>query len=105
MSCPVTEIVPIGGAVDIVPAEAPVVDVVSGGPPGPQGPPGLPPAHVHTQAIASAEWIVNHNLGFRPFATVLSVGGAEIEAAIVHMSDNQLRVFFASPQSGSVRCL
>ncbi len=53
----------------------------------------------------SAEWIVNHNLGHRPSATVLSPGGAEVGAQVLHISVNQLRVYFASPQSGSVRCI
>lgn len=67
------------------------------------GPAGV--SFLHTQSSPSAEWIVNHNLGFRPSATVLSPGGLEVVAAIVHVSALQLRVTFALPQTGSVRCI
>lgn len=60
---------------------------------------------LHAQSSPSAEWTVNHNLGFRPSATVLSPGGVEVVAGVVHVSANQLRVTFATPQSGSVRCI
>lgn len=62
---------------------------------------GAPPA-VHTQSSASAEWIVNHNLGWKPLATVLGAGGQEVIATVLHMSVNQLRVFLKSPSTGSV---
>lgn len=87
--------------VRIVPS-APRVAVVHGGP---QGPPGEGAAYVHMQASAAAEWIVNHNLGARPHVTVLSTGGAEIEASVTHVSVNQLLINFAAPQAGSARCL
>lgn len=60
---------------------------------------------VFTQSSASATWTVNHNLGVRPTATILSPGGVEVEATVVHISVNQLQVLFASPQTGSVRCI
>jgi hypothetical protein len=41
----------------------------------------------------AAQWVVNHNLGAVPAAvTLLTVGGVEIEANIVHTSDNQFVV-------------
>jgi hypothetical protein len=62
--------------------------------------------YVHTQSIAAAEWIVNHNLGHRPAGVeVLSPGGLSVTAEIVHMSVNQLRVYFSDPQTGSVLAL
>lgn len=76
------------------------------GPSGPAGPPGPAGAtYLHAQPFASADWIVNHNLGVRPSATVLSPGGVEVEAGVVHVSTNQLRVIFHTPQSGSCRCV
>lgn len=58
----------------------------------------------HTQSSPAASWTVNHNLGRRPAAvSVLSVGGMEVDAAVTHVSDNQLVVEFAAPQVGSVR--
>lgn len=60
----------------------------------------------YVQALPAAEWIVNHNLGRRPAGVeVLSPGGLSIIAEVIHMSPNQLRVLFVSPQSGSVVAL
>lgn len=71
------------------------------------GPPGPTPGAVfeHPQPSPSAEWIVNHNLGTRPSVTVLSPGGVEVGASVVHQSANQLRIYFAQPQSGSAHCV
>ena len=90
---------------------APIVRVVSRPPAvavvqrGPQGPAGAPREHVHDQAAPSAEWIVNQNSGVRPAVAVFSTGGVEIEANVVHASLNQVRIYFASPQAGSARCV
>jgi hypothetical protein len=69
------------------------------------GPPGLSapdaPPLLHTQASAAAEWIVNHDRGFRPLVTVLGAGGGEVVAEVLHISDNQLRIYFSQPQAGS----
>lgn len=73
------------------------------GPTGPQGPPGAGGAYVHTQAIAAAVWVVNHNLGFRPAVAVLSPGGLEVIADIVHITTNQTEIRFNSPASGTAR--
>jgi len=72
-----------------------------------RGPPGSPGAgdFTHTQASASSEWIVNHNKGLRPLVSIRTVGGVEVDAQIVHMTDNQLRIFFASPFAGTARCI
>lgn len=73
------------------------------GPTGPQGPSGL---EDFEQSFASATtWTVNHNLGRFPIATILTTGNVEMDAQIVHMSNNQLIVHFASPIAGSVRCI
>ncbi len=71
-----------------------------------QGLPGASGAgFVHTQGSASAEWIVNHNLGFKPAVEIFDVGGREVEADVLHMSDNQLRVYFTSAVAGTARCV
>lgn len=57
------------------------------------------------QASGSATWTVNHNLGFRPDVSVLTPGGSEMIAEVVHISINQLRVYFSAPKTGSVRCI
>jgi hypothetical protein len=51
-------------------------------------------------------WIVNHNFGRKPTSVqVLTVGAVEILAEVVHISDNQLRVLFVEPYTGSVRVM
>jgi hypothetical protein len=79
------------------------------GPPGPkgdQGEPGINGAgYQHTQAVASATWTVNHNLGFFPGTTVYSTGGAEVEAEVLNVSVNQVLIYFAAPYAGSARCI
>jgi len=62
---------------------------------------GLP--YVHTQASASASWTVNHNRGWKPASvSVLTPGGIEMNADVVHVSNTQILVNFAAPQTGSV---
>ena len=57
----------------------------------------------HVQAVPSAVWIVNHNLGrYVAAVTVLTVGGVEMLADVVRVSVNQLRVQLAAPMVGSV---
>lgn len=55
----------------------------------------------HQQPAASAVWTVAHNLGFRPAVQVLSVGGLEMMAEVVHLSANVFQVLFDSPEAGS----
>lgn len=64
-------------------------------------------ASVHEQSFTDANpWVVNHNFGRKPTAVqVLTVGGVEILADVVHISDNQLQVSFAAPFTGSVRVM
>lgn len=97
-----------GGAVDVFTSDD-SIDIHVGfdggiGPEGPVGPPGGG-GFDFTQASPSAEWVVNHNLGFRPSCSVLTPGGVEMLAGVSHVSDVQLRVRFSSPQVGSVRCI
>lgn len=75
------------------------------GPEGPAGPAGVPASYEMTQSSSSADWTVNHNLGYHPVVTVLSPGGAQVVADILHTTVNQFHVYFAQPQSGSIRCL
>lgn len=82
-----------------------VLDVIEGpgGPMGAKGPAGT--SYEHLQPSASAEWIINHNLGVRPSITVLSPGGVELLADVVHLTANQARVYLAAPMSGSAHCV
>jgi hypothetical protein len=87
-----------GPVIELIDGDAPVLEISEVGVQGAAG--GQTPPGVFTQAAASAEWIVNHNLGWKPFVTLLSPGSVEVEANVVHFSDNQFRVFFSQPQSG-----
>ena len=60
-------------------------------------------AFVFSQPTPAQEWVINHNLGFRPSVELLSVGGAEIEGDVLHVSENQTLVSFVMPVAGSAR--
>lgn len=75
------------------------------GPIGPPGPASAAADYIHPQAAASAEWIVNHNLGVEPQIAVLTPGGVEVIADVVHISPNQARIYFAQPVTGQARCI
>lgn len=73
---------------------------VETGIPGPAGPGAG--RYTHTQSSPSALWTVNHNLGYKPSAVrILSVGGLELIAAVLDISDDQLQVSFSTPTAGS----
>lgn len=73
---------------------------------GTQGPPGSSGAgFVHTQSATATEWIVNHNLGFNPAVEVINTGGVPGVADVLHMSINQVRIYFAVPTAGQARCV
>lgn len=72
---------------------------------GPAGPPGNGEVqYTHTQSVASDTWTVNHNLGYRPAVSVLSVGGKLMLADVVHTSANQAVVSFDQPTPGQAVC-
>jgi hypothetical protein len=56
----------------------PVINQITVASPGPQGPAGaFTPsdiAYTHTQAVASAVWTINHNLGFNPDSSSFRFG-------------------------------
>lgn len=60
--------------------------------------------YIHTQTAAATTWTINHNLGFRPAIELFDAGGAEFEAEVLHVSDNQAMVYLATPYAGSARC-
>lgn len=51
----------------------------------------------------SVEWLINHNLGYKPIVELFTTGGVEMQAAVIHTSVNQLLVQFNSPTAGSAR--
>ena len=74
------------------------------GPPGPAGPPLA--TYEHVQAVATALWTVNHNLGrFPSGVTVVSVGGVEVAAGVTHASTALSLIDFAAPFAGRARII
>lgn len=61
-------------------------------------------AYLHQQSTEADQWIVNHNLGYRPSIEVLSLGGEKILAEVLHVSENQTIVYWSVPKIGFVRC-
>lgn len=86
------------------------LDLTAPGPQGPSGERGLPGAaggsvFIHEQAVASATWVINHNVG-RPVAVVLfDEDGNVVQSDIEHGSINQATVTWSSPTSGSALIL
>jgi hypothetical protein len=78
------------------------VIVRAAGPPGPAG--GGSAAYIHTQATPASTWNVAHGLGYRPSVELLDAGLSEIDGQVVHLSVNQLQVFFNTPIAGEARC-
>ena len=92
-------------ALDVTIGAVPALAVVFGSAQGPSGPPGASGGtYTHTQPVAAASWTVNHNLGFRPAVSPLSVGGREMVAEVIHASTNQALVYFDSPIAGMAVC-
>lgn len=76
------------------------------GPAGDDGSGSTTTQYTHNQTSSSATWTVNHNLGrFPSSVAVLSPGGQEVEAGVVHISTNQLQVSFAVASTGTVRII
>lgn len=79
----------------------PVIATTLGAMQGPSGPPGQGSDTLEfTQAVASDTWVINHNFGWKPNVQILSVGGRELLAEVLHVSVNQVQVFFDTPQAG-----
>lgn len=71
---------------------------------GPQGPAGVVAQYTHAQPAPSDVWVVNHNLGARPQVSVLSVGGKELMAEVIHSNENQALIYFDQPTAGTAIC-
>lgn len=74
------------------------------GVPGPAGPAGTPGAgYIHTQSVAASVWTINHNLGYKPAVTALTVGGLEMEVEVLHISINQTQISLVAAMAGTAR--
>jgi len=86
----------------VVQPVSPIVEVTA---PGPHGPPGtINPtdvAYTHVQAVASAIWTINHNLGFNPTAVVLDSAGTMCEGSFSYPTINQLIITFTGAFTGT----
>jgi hypothetical protein len=60
--------------------------------------------YTFVQSTPSVEWVVNHNLGHYPSTEFIGVGGVGGIIDVFHVSVNQLRVYFAVPTAGTLRC-
>lgn len=56
--------------------------------------------YVHTQAGASAEWIVAHNLGKFPSVTVIDSAGSQVIGDVTYTDINNLTIKFLGAFSG-----
>jgi len=85
-------------AIIVVP-NIPIVTVQT---PGPQGPSTSAQVFfVHTQAVASATWTINHNLNGNPTAVVLDSAGTQCEGTFSYPSVNQMVITFSSAFTGT----
>jgi hypothetical protein len=82
----------------------PIINQITVASPGPQGPAGaFTPsdiAYTHTQAVSSAVWTINHNLGFNPVAVVLDSGGTQCEGSVTYPTVNQMVITFTGAFTG-----
>lgn len=60
---------------------------------------------VFTQDTPSDTWTIAHNLGLNPAVELMTVGGVEFEADVVHLNENVCRVYLAKPMAGKARCI
>lgn len=57
--------------------------------------------YTHSQGVPSTEWIIVHNLGWKPSATVIDSIGNEVCGDVLHDSITQLRISFTNAFSGN----
>lgn len=62
-------------------------------------------AFEHTQAVPSALWTVNHNLGRKPIVQLRDVLERVFEADVQHLDSNTLQVSMVSAIAGAARCI
>jgi hypothetical protein len=60
-------------------------------------------SYTHTQSAASAQWVIVHNLGFKPNVTTFNSAGDIVEGHIIHNSVNQLTMQFSAAFSGTAQ--
>jgi len=68
--------------------------------PGSGGGTEAPEVYHHAQGVASASWVIDHNLGGYPIPTVISSTGDAVEGEYDYPTNNRLIITFAGAQSG-----
>lgn len=86
------------------------LELTAPGPQGPSGEQGLPgaaggSAFVFTQSVASATWVINHNIGRKVAVVLFDAEGNVVQSDIEHGSINQATVTWSSPTLGSALVL
>lgn len=56
--------------------------------------------HVHTQAQASATWVVTHSLGGKPSVMVADSADTVVVGEVKYDSNTQITILFTAPFSG-----
>lgn len=79
----------------------PVIPTIIVTAPGPQGVAGGEIFYVHTQAVPSNTWTINHNLNGEPTAVVLDSAGTQCEGTFSYPSKNQMVITYTSAFSGT----
>lgn len=59
---------------------------------------------IYNQSIPATDWIVVHNLGYKPGCNITDSANDVIYGNIFHNSDNQLTISFLNPLSGQAIC-
>jgi hypothetical protein len=56
--------------------------------------------HIHTQSVASATWVITHELGGHPSVTVVDSAGTAVFGEVQYDSTTQVTILFTVPFSG-----
>lgn len=56
--------------------------------------------HVHTQSIASTDWVIIHTLGGKPSVTIVDSADTHVVGEVKYDSNTQVTVSFTVPFSG-----
>ncbi len=56
--------------------------------------------YVHDQQVASATWVITHNMGKKPSVSIVDTADDEVIGQVKYNSNNQVTLTFSSPISG-----
>ena len=57
----------------------------------------------HTQNVSAIEWIIDHNLGYKPIVVAYDNSDGTLTATVTYPTVNQVKITFAAAQSGRAR--